>query len=88
MTIDLDRYRRTIKPIVKLFVERQVSKKSKSEIAGAISLATECPIIAVCYYMAELYGMDLELNTLLNALIAFYHVDEVVNQEEIYSHGN
>lgn len=81
MTIDLSRYRHSIKPIVEAFVDRDEGKEPMHELCGRIAIATNCPIIAVGHYMAELYGMTPELRGFLDRLITFYKVDSITNQE-------
>ncbi len=81
MTIDLNRYRRAIKPICKTWADRE-HKVPKHELCGSIAIATNCPIIAIGYYMSELYGMTEELQSFLTRLIAFYQVDDIVGKLE------
>lgn len=80
MTIDLNRYRRNIKPIIEAFVTREPTA-DKNELIGRIALATTCPIIAVCYYMSELYGMSPELKAFIGRLVDFYKVDTILGEE-------
>lgn len=87
MTIDLERYRRVIKPLIKLYVERQTRTVTKSQVCGPLAIATNCPIIAVAHFVGELYGFDAELTGYIDRLVAFYKVDAVINQEQNIEHG-
>lgn len=80
MIIDLSKYRKVIKPIVKLFVDRNPDK-DKCDIVGEIAIYTNCHIVAVCYYMAELYGMSEDLQKTKDSLEKFYKFPEVINKE-------
>lgn len=76
MTLDLNRYRRAIKPICEAFVTREPDEDQNSLISR-IALGTNCPITAVSYYMAELYGMTPELVRKIAFLKQFYNIIEV-----------
>ena len=80
MTLDLNRYRHVIKPIVKLTIERDPGL-DKPETLQLIAQATNCHIVAVGHYMAELYGMTPELQRKIAMLVSFYHIDSIINQE-------
>ena len=83
MKIDLDRYRRVIKPIVKNFVNKNPTK-DKDVIIGEVAIYTNCHIVAVAYFMAELFGMSEELQETTNNLEKFYRFPEVTNKDKFY----
>lgn len=80
MTIDLNLYRRVIKPIVKNFVNKNPTK-DKDVIIGEVAIYTNCHIVAVAYFMAELFGMSEELQETTDKLEKFYRYPEVINKE-------
>lgn len=77
MIVDLNKYRWAIKPICRSFVEREPTA-SKEDLCARISLATNCHLVAVVHYMAELYGMTPELESFLGRLTSFYKIDSVI----------
>ncbi len=81
MIIDLNVYRRSILPQVKLWCDAKEGNP-KDHIAD-ISLATSCPIVAVAYYVSELYGTTPELEEYIKKLVDFYHIDDIVGIEAL-----
>lgn len=81
MIIDLNRYRRNIKPLVQYYVERNPDI-NKSDALTVVAGMTDCHIVAVGYYMAELFGMTEELRNSLDRLEKFYNYPIVVNKQE------
>ena len=77
MTLDCDKYRLCV-PTVKIMGDRLSSEDRLKDI-GKMSLATGAPIIVVGYYLAELYGMNEELDALIGRLKSFYGINEVLN---------
>ena len=80
MILDLDRYRRVIKPLVKLHIQRN-SEVDKGKELTTIAQSTECHILAVAYFMEELFGKTEELTAKIESLQKFYHHVEVINKE-------
>ncbi len=85
MIIDLNRYRRVIKPLVKLYFDRNPDKDKNIAITE-ISNTTTCHIVAVGYYTAELYGMTEYLRSKLDMLEEFYRFPEIRNIEPFGPH--
>lgn len=82
MILDLDRYRRAIKPICKSFVEREPDA-DQNALISRIALGTNCPITAVAYFMAELYGLSPELIRRISVLRQFYGITTVKGLESL-----
>jgi hypothetical protein len=60
-----------------------MDKKKPSERADYITevgVTLACPLLAVAYYMGEIYGFDRELNKVIKRLMGYYHVDRVIGQ--------
>jgi hypothetical protein len=85
MTLDLNTYRHSVKPVVKIFCDRNKRDAANAvpvhELLGRIAVATSCPIIAVGYYVGELYGFSDELNEKLRKLEEFYRIDSVTGKQ-------
>lgn len=81
MIYDLAVYRRVVKPqIIVWFADKPKADKLKA--MGKIALYTSCPIVAVGYFIGEIFGFTPELNAAIKSLEAFYRVDEVKNKVE------
>jgi hypothetical protein len=76
--IDLDSYRRVIKPLVELHVKRNPEQDLNNTLS-VIAQTTTCHIVAVGYFLAELYGMNPNLRSKLDMLEKFYSYPEVKN---------
>lgn len=79
MTYDLNAYRHTVKPQIKSWCNYK-SQEDPHSMIGALAVATDCPIVAICYFVAELYGMTNELQTKIQRLEHFYKVDAVLGK--------
>lgn len=73
--IDLNAYRHIVKPQVKAWVDARPDCSIVSSI-GVLSLYTGCNIIAITYYLEELYGAS-------EALIAYRHQLQVFYDETV-----
>ena len=80
MKIDLNRYRKIIKPLVELYLKRNPEQKLHPTLS-ILAQTTNCHIIAVGYYIAELRGMEPELKSILDMLEQFYQLPEIENFE-------
>ena len=77
MVLDLNNYRRAVKPAVALFMENHKDKPLK-QLIGSMAIAYSCHIVAVCYFVAELKGgLPEELEDTLKNLCKFYDITEV-----------
>ena len=76
MTLDLDLYRRAVKPIVKVYMDRHKGE-NQSKLIGDLASDTYCHIIAIAHFVGELYGMDPETQRILDVAIAFYKCDVI-----------
>lgn len=83
MIVDLARCRRIVKPTCKAMGDRE-REINPADLCGRAALATSCHIVAVAYYMAELYGMTPRLQAFIDLHVDFYHITEVQNQEAFY----
>jgi peroxiredoxin family protein len=79
MKLDANDYRLSKQAIADMMQHATYDKRL--ELIGTASVATGTPIIVVCVYMAELYGMTTELREFLTRLKAFYQVTEILNSE-------
>lgn len=71
MTVDLNLYRRTIKPLIKIYMDRHIGE-NVSKCLGDIASDTYCPIIAVACFAAEIYGMNPDFQRVLDSALTFY----------------
>lgn len=76
MKYDLDLYRRTIIPIIVGWCQFRPDETPISQI-GAIAIGTECPIVAVAYFVEEVFGTSEELKAYIEILEKFYKVTEI-----------
>lgn len=70
--IELNKYRHHL-PVIKYWCDSR--KKRPIDGISEIAIATNIPIIAICYFIGELYGFDDELNTKIKRLKEFYKED-------------
>lgn len=77
MVYEVDKYRRTVKPIIETWFENRTYSTPLSDI-GVISISTYCPIIVVGYLLLEVYGPNEELSKRIDYLRAFYKVEDVI----------
>lgn len=80
MTYDLNKYRRVIKPVVINWLDANKDKPILDQIPK-ISLATNCPLVVVSHLVGEVSGYTAELNTYIDRLTKYYHVDSVIGHE-------
>ncbi len=73
--IDLDHTRINVPFIHDL--TKNLSQKDREEKASLLATATHCPIIAVLYYIAELYGMTPTLKKGIARRCKYYTIKEV-----------
>lgn len=78
--VDCDKYRINETSIRKLTETK--TDAERVEMTGKLAVATGVPIIVVVCYLGEMYGFTEGLNRHLKNLIAFYHVDDIVNCKE------
>lgn len=79
MTLDANKYRINIKSIA-----HQLDAKTQQErydYIGPLALSSGVPIIIICYYIAELYGMTDNIKTFILRLKEFYSITEVFGVE-------
>jgi len=81
MILDLNRYRKTIKPLVKLHIARNPDSDLNMNLS-MIAQSTSCHILAVSYYLGELFGFSEELESKIVRLQTFYHYVTVTNKEK------
>ncbi len=86
MIIDLNRYRHVIKPILKQWVENYPDR-DKFEVLETVAQMNSCPLIAVAFYLEELYGQTDKLDKYIARLIDYYQV-EVINKKEKENDGS
>jgi hypothetical protein len=79
MILDLNKYRRVIKPLVESYITR-TPDADKCEDLTLIAQSTGCHILAVGYYMGELFGFSEELKAKIGRLQTYYHEVEVINK--------
>lgn len=70
--IDLNTYRHSCKPQIKAWCDARPDKVP-ADMLSEIALATSCPLIAVGYYIQELYGPNVTLDTTIQRLIKWYN---------------
>lgn len=77
MKLDADTYRVNI-PTIRVLTEDK-TQAERIKLIGTIAVITHVPIIIVAHYIGEMYGVTEELKSLLNTLMKFYTIDEVLN---------
>lgn len=77
MVYEIEKYRRTIKPIIENWFEMRPDATVLTDI-GIISISTYCPIVVVGYLLLEVYGPNEELSNKIKRLEAFYKVDTII----------
>lgn len=77
MTLDADHYRVNI-PSIKLILEDKTPVE-RAEFIGNIAVITGVPIIIVACYVGEIYGFTSELDQMIQRLMSFYTIKEVLN---------
>lgn len=80
MIIDLNAYRRTIRPIVEYRIHWRPQEDFNYTISD-IAQAHDCHLVAVAYYYAEIRGMTPELQAMIDRISQYYHVTGVINSE-------
>lgn len=77
MVLDCNKYRLSFKDIQ--YYSKNKKDKELIDSISMIAIATNVPIIIVCYYIGELYGFDSILKSMIQRLRKFYHVKQVLN---------
>lgn len=78
MTLDLDRYRVHFKDL-KMSLEPR-DESVRYYWAAYYAATANCPIIAVYHYVAEIYGMNAEIERRLVGLMEMNSVTKVIGQ--------
>lgn len=68
--MNYDHYRINIPSIKQATIE--LDPDERYAIISTIAVSTHVPIIAVCYFMGELYGFDDRLTSFIERLKIFY----------------
>lgn len=76
-TINIQPYRRVNLPLVKQWIDSKGFDQLEQTIAE-LAIATGCPVIAICTFIGEIYGMTEQLQASLNRKMAFYQYSEVM----------
>lgn len=74
--MDLDHTRINVSFIQEL--TKLLTQPEREAKASLIATATHCPIIAVYYYIAELYGMTPIIQSRIDNLCNYYNIKEVI----------
>lgn len=80
MTVDLNLYRRVVKPLLATALDLD-PERNPEDVISEISRVTNCHIIAVTYYAVEILGNNGKLEKFLVSLFKFYRPVEVINEE-------
>lgn len=76
MTLDVSKYAR-VKHTIKFFLENYPNKDLESTVTE-IAVASETPIVAVCYHYAEVIGkMTPELKAIIVRISDFYKYTKI-----------
>lgn len=78
MRLDLNHYRVNIPTVKSWIISRP--ETNPEDMIGEMSVATNVPIIAICYYVGEIVGFTPELEARIERLKTFYGVKEIVGQ--------
>lgn len=81
MTLDIDKYRINI-PFIETYINNQPNMDFEAELT-ILAASKDIPIIAVCYYMGELYGFNTRLLNKINRLKIFYNVSNIIGHKII-----
>lgn len=77
MTIDLDLYRHTVKPLLVAALRNHPERPITDNISE-VARGSYCPIIAVTCYAMEIVGKTVDLNNFLDSLKVFYRPDDII----------
>ena len=75
--IDLDHYRIQVE-VIRKFLDYKNIWDYKEEVS-MLALYCGTPIIAISYFIAELYGMTDEIRAKIESDCQFYRISEVIN---------
>jgi len=83
MNINLDLYRKDAVPLIKNFVARNDADTGAHlplvQTMGLMAISTGCHIIAIGYYLCEIYGLTDELQDKIEKLQRFYKITSVTD---------
>lgn len=75
MILDVSRYRICVPNIEAMM--RDKSEDERYQLLSIAAVSEACPIIAVCWYVGELYGFWPKLQDLITRLKEFYRIEEI-----------
>lgn len=76
MIVFLGRYRTNI-PFIKTIYDREIKRHTVERIISECAVSTGVPVIAVTFYVGELYGFTPEIYTMIEKFKTFYNYKEV-----------
>lgn len=80
MTLDLDKY-----SVNREFIQKEYARDKNRDITWVISsigAGIHCPLLALCFYLAETEGFTSQLIQMINSLIKFYGYTQVSGQPD------
>ena len=77
MILDITPYRKHIIPKMKQILDREPNMDFQ-DITGIVAATFDCPIVAVCYYLAEMRGSTPELAAFTQRMEKYHRVDKVL----------
>lgn len=77
MKLKLSDYRRHAIPVIERVIKMR-PERQPIDIIGDLAIATNCHIILVAHYLSELHGKTTQLTNLIERLMEFYKIDEVI----------
>jgi hypothetical protein len=78
MRIDLNKY-----SVNREFIQKEYAKDKTKDITRVISsvgAGIHCPLIALCFYLAESEGFTPQLTKMINSLVKFYGYAQISGQ--------
>lgn len=76
MILDITLYRKHIIPKMKQILARTPYMDYR-DVTGIVAATFDCPIVAVCYYLAEIRGSTPELTAFTQRMQKYHKVDKV-----------
>lgn len=76
MNYDLNKYRKTIKPLVEYYLA-QYPTHTLTATLSTLALTSQCPIVCVGYFIEEIKGPSEELTKKIQQLEHYYKVEKI-----------
>jgi len=78
LILEISKYRDNNIKTLEMFIKNKCDYWHEKRIIAEFAVATNVPIVAVCYLYKELKGTNSELDEYTNKLIQFYKYEEIL----------